>query len=447
MTHWRQSAALRISLAWSAGFALGMVVLGAIVFLAMHFAFMRQMDGILTQEAQSLAGRYHTEGLKELREAITDRAAIRVPTRPMYALYTASGKRIAGDLDAARPGDGFSDIIFHDPAEGDDWARAYAIDLSPTLRMVVAEDREWLERIDGTIITVFAAAFAALVAFGVLAAFLFAGYLRRRLEGFRASAQQVIAGRIEDRMPVSPRGDEFDELAATLNAMLERIERLVGNLRQVSNDIAHDLRTPLSRLRQKLEVAIGDARGTPAEAGVAEAFEQTDAVLALFASILHLSEVERGGNLPLADIDLSELARDVAESYEPSVGECGRTLGWQIDPAVVVHGNRSLIAQALSNLVENAQKHTPPRTRVTIRLAADQDTVRLSVCDDGPGIAHEDRARAVRRFERLDSARSRPGFGLGLALVDAVARRLSGRLELSDAAPGLCATIVLPRAS
>lgn len=443
---WRQSAALRISLAWSAAFALGMVVLGAIVFYAMHLAFMAQMDGFIQQEAQTLAGRYRDDGLAELREEMVARTVARTPNRAMYALFNASGKRLMGDLPAARPAPGFSDIIFIDPEEGADWGRSYAVDLTPSLRLVVAEDREWLERIDRTIIAAFAAAFAGLVVFGAAATWLFAAYLRRRFEGFRASARQVMDGRIEDRMPVSPRGDEFDDLAETLNAMLDRIEALVANLRQVSGDIAHDLRTPLTRLRQKLEVATLAARDTPAEASVADAFERTDEVLSLFGGILHLSEVERGGKLPMRGIDLSALANEVAESYEPAVREGGRTLDWAIAPAIVVHGNRSLIAQGLSNLVENAQRHTPPGTRVAIELDAAGGEARLSVRDNGPGIPAEDRDRAVQRFQRLDAARTAPGFGLGLALAAAVARRHKGRLELSDAAPGLCATIVVPLA-
>lgn len=445
MTHWRQSAALRISLAWSGAFALGMVVLGGIVFYAMHLAFTAQMDGFIEQEAQALASRYRDDGIGELREAMAGREATRTPNRAMYALFGAGGKRIAGNLATARPAaTGFSNIVFVDPVEGDDAARAYALDLGPSLRLVVAEDREWIERIDGTIVGVFLAAFVALVMIDAIAMLLFAAYLRRRLEGFRTGAEQVMGGRIEDRMPVSPRGDEFDELAETLNAMLDRIEALVTNLRQVSGDIAHDLRTPLTRVRQKLEVAVEAARGTPAEDSVADAFERTDEVLSLFAAILHLSEVERGGKLPLREVDLSALASEVAESYEPAVREGGRALDWRIAPAVRVHGNRSLIAQALSNLVENAQRHTPEGTPVTIELDAAGGAARLSVRDSGPGIAASDRARAVRRFERLDSARTTPGFGLGLALADAVARRLRGRLELADAAPGLLATIVLP---
>lgn len=447
MRGWRGSAALRISLAYTVSFALGVVLLGSAVFWAMHIAFVHQLQSTLREETETLASEYRAGGQQELEDAMAEREAVKVPQHPLYALFSSNGQRIAGSLRTLRPAPGLGTIRFDDPAEGPDEALAVTTDLAPDLRLVVATDREWLERVDQTIITVFAMGFLGVGVLGGIGTFAFAAYLRRRLGTFARSAERVSAGRLSDRMPVSERHDEFDTLAITLNAMLERIETLMANLRQVSSDIAHDLRTPLARLRQKLELAQGIAAGSATELPVTEAITSVDEVLALFAGILNISELESGTQLPTARVDLSALAIDVLETYEPSVREAGRFLDWSIAPGVTVVGNRSLLAQALSNLCENAQHHTPAGTTIRASLTVADGQALLAVSDNGPGVPEADRTRVLKRFERLERSRSTPGFGLGLSLVEAVARRHGGILVLDDAAPGLKATLALPLAA
>jgi signal transduction histidine kinase len=441
---WRRSAALRLSIAYSACLAIGVVVLGAVTFWSMHIAFQRQIDAALEEEAATLSREYRGGGIAELREAITAREAIKLPQRPLYALYDARGMHIAGSLVAREPLPGSADIRFTDPKEGPDWARAVTVNLGNGLRIVVAADREQIETIDQTLITAFSIAFVGVLALGMGGALLFAKLLRDRLGRLAASAEAISAGAVSARMPVGRRGDEFDTLATSLNHMLIRIEALIESLRQVSGAIAHDLRTPLTRLRQRLELAVDAANNDRAQELTASALVQVDEVLSLFAAILHVSEVESGVMLPVARIDLSALTAEIAESYEPAVRAGGRSLDWSLEPTVIVSGTRGLLAQALSNLVENAIQHTPPGSYLHIGLKQDAQGVELSVSDNGPGIPAVDSARALRRFERLDPTRAGPGFGLGLTLVDAVARRHGGRLQLSDAGPGLIASIHLP---
>ena len=442
---WRRSAAYRIAIANFLIFAVGLALLGLVVFAAMHIAFVRQLDATVSDEAQTLVDEYRAGGLRELDEAIAVREASHSPTRLLYAVFTPDGARIAGTLRTRRPELGVHDIVFIDPDEGPDNGRGIGIDLAPNERLLVAADREWVERIDSTVITVFAVAFvgACLVALSV--ALLFGSHLRRRLNSISGTAKAIIAGDIRERMPVGSLGDEFDQLAATLNRMLDRIEGLLENLRQVSSDVAHDLRTPLTRLRTHLE------RGKHLAADPGElvdgAIVQLDHVLALFAAILRIAEVEAGETRRyFMAVDLSLLATELAESFSPAVHDTGRALFWSIEPGLTVIGDRELLAQAAINLIENAQRHTPIGTVIRMTLTSIGSTVSLHVLDNGPGVANHDLPRIVKRFARLESSRNTAGYGLGLNLVSAVAKLHGGRLALESGSPGLSASIELPAA-
>lgn len=453
MIRWRNSAALRLSLAYSACMALGVIVLWGAVFWTMHQAFQQQIDADLADESLRLAQEYRGDAgaraeLGELRDAIAARETIHAGSEAgselLYGLYDAAGHRIAGSLPLRRPALGKRSVEIVDPVEGPDKLRVLASDPGGGLRLVVAADSERMERIDTTMATAFALALLGVLVLGAGGAFVFARLLRDRLGRLAERATAISEGSVSERMPVSGRDDEFDALASSLNHMLARIETLIGNLRQVSGAVAHDLRTPLARLRQRVEMAAQATSEPHVRDQLARADEAIEEVLALFAGILHLSEVESGTALPMAPVDLTALAVEIGEGYEPPVREGGRQLTWHTAPGIIVTGSRSLLAQALSNLLENAMRYTPPGTRIAIALDRVGAEARLAVRDDGPGIAAGDRARVLRRFERLDSARGRPGFGLGLPLVEAVVRRHGGRLELGEGGPGLTATLFIP---
>ena len=446
MTDWRHSAAYRIAFAYAAAFALAMALLGIVVFWAMHVAFTRQLDATVADEVQTLVAEYRSDGGSELGDAIAQRELSRSPGRLLYAVFAPDGRRIYGSLKTSRPSLGVHDIGFIDPSEGPDVARALAIDLSPHERLVVAADREWIEQIDRTILTVFAVGFLAVCLLGLAGALLFGSYLQRRLRSISDGAVAIIGGDIRGRMPVGPRHDEFDQLAMTLNRMLERIEGLLTNLRQVSTDIAHDLRSPLTRLRNRLEQGNCAADTENRQPLIEEAITRVDDVLALFSSILRIAEVESGETRGFfAPVDLSALAHNLFESYAPSIRDSGRTLISSIDPGVTVVGDRELIAQACANLLENAQLHTPPGTIIRLSLIAAGQHVCLQVNDDGPGVGMADRDKMIERFKRLDASRNTPGHGLGLSLANAVAALHGGRLSFKDNVPGLSAMLEFPR--
>ena len=447
MTDWRSSAAYRLAIGYSAALAVGMAVLGAIVFLAMHVAFTRQLDATIADEAQTLATEYRSDGSTELADAIAQRESSSSPGRLRYGVYAPDGRRLLGSLRTARPALGFHDIDFADPHGGPDSARGLAIDLSPGERLLVAADREWIERIDRTILMVFAAGFLGVCLLGLGGAMWFGAYLRGRLKSIGDGAEAIIAGDIKGRMTVGPRHDEFDQLAVTLNRMLERIEGLLDNLRQVSTDIAHDLRSPLARLRNRLEQGAAEvAPDSAGEAVIGDAIERVDDVLALFAAILRIAEVESGETRRFfAEIDVSALALDLAQSHAPAIGDDGRELTWSIEPGLTMIGDRQLIGQAVANLLENAHRHTPAGTTIRLTLSSAGDKMRLQVDDDGPGVAAAHHGQLTERFKRLDRSRHTAGHGLGLNLVDAVARIHEGRLVFADNKPGLIATLELPR--
>ena len=439
MTRRLGSAAYRIALVYSGVFALAIAALGLIVFLIAHEAFVRQLDARVETSAADLLTSFREEGFGELREAIVQREAGGSLDELGYALFSPGGRRIAGSLDATMPDLGWSNIVFVDPREGDDPARALTTELPDGKRLVVAADREPLEAIDRTILRLFLVVFTLVILIGIAGAFLLGAYLRRRLGRLASAADRIVSGALGERMPVGPADDEFDRLSHSLNVMLDRIAALLDNLRQVSGDIAHDLRTPLTRLRNELEAAAGSGGDRPVRrATIEKAVEQVDEILVLFAAILRISEVE-GGRIrrSFKPVDLSALARELYESYAPAAEDGGRSLMASIEEGLVVEGDRELLAQAIINLLDNALLHTPVGARIALDFLREEGRAILRVKDNGPGIPEKDADRVLKRFTRLETSRSKAGHGLGLSLVAAIANLHGAELALKDNDPGL----------
>jgi signal transduction histidine kinase len=252
-----------------------------------------------------------------------------------------------------------------------------------------------------------------------------------------------MAGDLSRRLPRGRRRDEFDGLAVELNAMLERIETLMEDVRQVTNDIAHDLRTPLARLRHGLEDARRKAGSVQDyERAVDAAVEETDRILETFTALLRIAQIEAGTRRAgFAEVDLSGLLSGLAETYAVVAEDRGQALTSTIEPGVRAVGDRDLLGQMVANLIENALTHTPPRSRIAVTLAAGADGPVATVADDGPGIPADMRQQVLKPFVRLEGSRTAPGNGLGLASVAAIARLHGIALGLSDNGPGLRATL------
>lgn len=441
-----RSSAYRIAFATCGAFALAIILIGAIVFYAAHASFARQMDANIDGAQTALLAEYRAERLDGLIEAIGRRQQ-RSGDELGYALFDKSGRHVAGDLDLPRPTLGWSHVVFDDPEEGQDPARALTTSLDGGEWLVVAADLEPLERIDATILTIFAFALAAIAMIGTAGALLLGAYLRRRLSRITLTADAIIGGAFDQRVQVGDRIDEFDLVAIALNQMLDRIATLVVNLRQVSSDIAHDLRTPLGRMRSLMERArIEDGDAVSRRIALESAIAQSDEIWQIFEAMLRIAEIEEGAaRRGFETVDLGALVAEIVDSFQPVAEEEEHLIEAKGEPGCLALGDRRLIGQVLVNLVENALRHTPPGTRITVGTIDRMTSIQLFVADDGPGVPATERARIFERFVRLDSARSRPGHGLGLSMVAAIADLHSTTLAAQDASPGLMVSLIFPK--
>ncbi len=433
----RSSAAYRIAMTYAAIIAWVLLLLGVAVYLATNAESRRDLDRDIATELDRLTHTYKPEDLlRELRWRQGRDSAGHLT----YALFDAKGQRIAGKLDISGPPLGAGNIAVLGRDGARHVVRAGAADVGNGARLVVAGDWQEIARNNYLIIKYFLAALGFWILTSVAAGLVLAHYLRRRLKPINATANAIITGDIEWRVPVRHPGDEFDAAGRAFNLMLERIAGLIENLRQVSSDIAHDMRKPLIRLLCQTD-RLGQVEG--AEQRV---LDLGDELLELFAAILRISEVE-GGELGrgFKRVDLSTVMGEVAESFEPPLADAGDLIEWTIEPDIVVMGNHGLLAQLASNLLDNARIHTPPGTTITLTLVSEGENAKLSVEDNGPGVSPEDAERLLQRFFRAEASRTTPGNGLGLSLVAAASRAHGGSVAIEDAEPGLRVIVTLPK--
>lgn len=404
-------------------------------------------------EVQGLIEQDFLYGAEALRDTITLRSRHDPDHRTFYLLLRPDGTPVAGNLNgwpAAPLGpDRSYRIAVRVP--GKEGVRRHQVIARPVMlrngyRLLVGRDIEDKRRTEHLLRNAIFLGAGMMLLLGVVGGFAMSRWTTSRLEHINRATAAVMAGHLGRRIKLDGGGDEFDELAGNLNAMLERIERLVDGMREVTDNVAHDLRTPLTRIRSRIEVAL--LRDPPREEAI-ELLEATmrdaDALIATFNALLDIARAESGAQRrEWHKVDLAELARDVFELYEPLAEEKAIELTLEASGPVEVLGHRQLLAQAMANLVDNAVKYTPPEGRVRIATGPAPSPF-VTVTDNGPGIPDEQRERALQRFVRLHGERTTPGNGLGLSLVSAVARLHDARLELGDAGPGLAVTLTLPR--
>jgi signal transduction histidine kinase len=328
--------------------------------------------------------------------------------------------------------------------------RAVLIVLPSNYQLLVGRDMKQVNEAEGTIRNTLLYALGLTALFGVIGGAYISRNVMRRLEAINRTSQEIMSGDLTRRIPVHGDRDELDHLAINLNAMLDQIERLMMGMREVADNIAHDLRTPLNRLRNKLEGVL--IAGSPASReetiGALEgAIHEADSLIATFNSLLLIAEAETGAHRDtLEPMDVRDVVRDITDLYEPVAEQRGIRLKASAPASVMVRGNRSLLARAAANLVENALKFTPEGGVVSIVAASPREEAPyLEVRDSGPGIPEEDRERVLDRFVRLERSRNTPGSGLGLSLVAAVARMHDAQITLDDNRPGLAAKLIFPR--
>lgn len=437
------------------------------VFLLGYFAFntRRLFNEQITQtvdlDIDGLTSQFNSAGIRRLVLIVEARS--RRPGSSLYLVTTPTGEGLAGNVGSLPQGvmstPGWSETVYRrlDESDTSELHRALVrvAHLPGGFRLLVGRDLEERDRLYAVVLDAGQWSAAIVVILGLAGGFFVARRVLRRVDAMTDTTRTIMGGDLSERLPVAGTGDELDRLAENLNAMLERIEALMHGLKEVSDNIAHDLKTPLTRLRNRAEEAL---RMHQSDAGYREALEtiidESDDLIRTFNALLMIARAESGqARDNMSEFDAAEVARGVGELYEPLAEEKGLTLD-VIEPQepVPVTGNRELVSQALANLVDNAIKYAAPETRkngaapgIVVKASAEGDRILLSVADTGPGIPESDRGRAVERFVRLEESRSVPGSGLGLSLVAAVARLHGGELRLDDNEPGLRAVMVLPR--
>jgi signal transduction histidine kinase len=470
-----RTTAFKLSLAYLAIFAIGAgIVLGRLGW-DMKDLLDAQIKQTVTAEIDALAEKYEIGGLRRLIRVIDSRS--RQPGSMLYLVTNYQGVPITGNV-AILP----SRVIGHTgivetPYErvGDPYGRHYAMvrifELPSGFRLLVGRDLDEREQLRGAVVHALVTALVYVAVIGMLGGLYVASRVLRRIDGMTATTRTIMAGDLSRRLPISGTGDELDRLAQNLNAMLERISELMSGLKEVSDNIAHDLKTPLTRLRNRAEQALRSARDPLQDGQALESIiEESDGLIRTFNALLMIARAEAGsGREGMDDFDAGAVARDVVELYEPVAEDAGAVLALSAEPGLTVHGNRELVFQSIVNLIENALKYgVKPRRELVLAegdpaepdaVEAREDTARvhvsahrakggieIAVADHGIGIAPADRARACERFVRLEEARSQPGSGLGLSLAAAVAHLHQGKLRLEDNDPGLRAVLALPSA-
>jgi signal transduction histidine kinase len=425
-----------------------------------------QITTTVNAETGELSDIFGRRGLRGLVFNIENRALR--PGANLYLVTTPAGQSIAGNVGALGPGvmgtTGWSETAYRRLDDQDNAAHRALVrvsELDGGFRLLIGRDLEERRRLFGIVAKAAQWSLLIVIVLGLAGGVFVARRVLRRIDAMTGTTQRIMAGDLSGRLPVGRSGDELDRLAENLNAMLERIEALMMGLKEVSDNIAHDLKTPLTRLRNRAEEALAKSRSEAEyRSAIERTIEESDGLIRTFNALLMIARAESGqarGNMD--DFDGAEVANGIHELYEPLAEEDGMALHVKA-VSTPIHGNRELISQALANLVENAIKYgkpvasaqplsagvvgSPDSKEITIEARRAGDKVLLSVTDRGPGIPDADRKHAVQRFVRLEASRSQPGSGLGLSLASAVATLHGGELRLSDAHPGFTATLVIP---
>jgi signal transduction histidine kinase len=450
-----RSTAFRLTLAIFGFGAIGAaLVLGLVAAQVIKIADDETKQSI-DAEANSLIEQYGAGGLRRLGLVLAARA--RAPGGALYLLTDSLGEPLVGNVNQLPPSlteqSGFGETRYQG-LDGVEKRRALArvYALPNGFRLLVGHDLGDRGRIGAVMVRTLALSLVLFAGLAALGALFVARRVLRRIDAMNVAARALMAGDMTERLPVNGSGDELDRLAIGLNQMLARIADLLAGLREVSDNIAHDLRTPLTRLRNHAEEAlrVGDEKANY-RAALTRTIEESDGLIRVFDALLMIARAEAGADRTgVARVDLGEVVAGVAELYEPLAEEKGFDLRVECEPGLAIEGRRELIGQALANLIDNALKYgasaQPCGGEIRVAARREDGEIVVEVADRGPGVAAQDRERVFDRFVRLESARSRPGSGLGLSLVAAVARLHGGAVRLADNAPGLKVRLSLPAA-
>jgi len=457
---WRTTT-VRLTAMFVLMFVVFSVLLLAIITWQSSIQIQRQQANEIERDAAQLQQLDRTRGIRAVIFAV-DRLS-RQPGPGIYYIGDPTGLMITGNVgelpvnvlqepgvysfDYERPG-----VVDGEVGDRDGTAVVRSLILDSGLLLVVGRDVAERRGFTAIIFQSFLFGVGGILLFSIAAGVVTSLRVLRRIDAINSTSTKIMSGNLSERIAVTGRNDEFDALATSLNKMLDRIEQLMQGLKEVSDNIAHDLKTPLNRLRNKAEAALREGGGGSRQEALESIIAESDKLIRTFNALLMIARAEAGTHSGAgAEIDVSAVAADVAELYAPVAEEAGVELTTEIAPEVRLRANRELIGQALVNLVENALKYVGDvdedrRLRIAVAVRRQQGRVLVEVSDNGPGIPEAQRQRVLERFVRLEQSRTEPGSGLGLSLVAAVARLYGGDFRIEDNAPGVRAVIDLPSA-
>jgi len=454
-----RTTTFRLSLTYLALFSAAAVVAVFYIYWNTTVLLSRQLNQTIDAELKGLAEQYRGGGLDQLVRIVAERS--QTPGNSLYLVADKEGKQLAGNLSAVSPqlwdSLGPVEFVYSRPAPGGVERRlafANVFRLPGGYRLIVGRDIEDRRELASLIRTTMLWGLGVMALVGIGGGYWVSRRILTRIDALSATTRTIMAGELTGRLPLSGSGDELDRLSESLNLMLARIEQLMAGLREVSDNIAHDLKTPLNRLRNRVEEALREPCDETAYRETLErTIEEADGLIKTFNALLSIARLEAGaGGENRGKLDMAALVRDVAELYEPVAEERGIALRSEVPEPIVIHGDRQLLGQAIANLIDNALKYGAPTAEggngwapeVEVRAQASEGVAQIIVSDRGPGVPAPERSRVLGRFVRLEASRSEPGSGLGLSLVAAVARLHGGSLRLEDNEPGLRVVLALP---
>jgi signal transduction histidine kinase len=427
----------RLTLLYAGLFTASAVVLfGVIYWSTLSYASQDEADEI-NVEFQAILNEAATDS-EQLSHIVDEHIRQHAGARMAYLLEDSTGRKLAGNIDPVAPLAGAVNLrVRLEGARRDIQARMFRV--SDGRFLLIGEDSFALNEMKQLVARAFGVSVLATLLLAMTGGVIVGRSVLRRVESVAQTSRAIVAGDLSQRVPIRGGDDEFDHLAASVNAMLDRIEDLMRSMRQVSNDIAHDLRTPLTRLRQKLELARRqNLSAEQLQETLFVATREIDSILETFGALLRIAQIEAGQSVVAqAAVDLSKLLADIAEDFAPSAEDRGQKLVADIEPGVSVLADRELLTQMVVNLLENAMRHTPAKTLIIVALKAHPSGWAIAISDNGPGIPAEERELVLRPFYRRETSRTTEGNGLGLNLVAAIAKRHGAALSLGDNDPGL----------
>jgi signal transduction histidine kinase len=442
-----KTRAFKFALIYAGLFAASVTLIFLYIYWSTVGYLERQTTATIEAEIQGLAEQFNRRGLRGLVDVVAERVRNDEDGRTVYLFADENLRPLAGNLDRWPAGlnstDGWVNFRRRG-ADGDVAVRARVLRISPRLTLLVGRDIRELQNIRAVFERTALLGIAATLLVALAGGMLLGISAHRRIADINRATRRIVAGDLKERIPQGGGKDEYDELVANLNAMFDQISRLIDSMRNVGDGIAHDLRTPLTRLRSRIESLT--MKGSADAAELRDCLAEADRLLGTFTAILRIARVQSGAyRSAMKYIDIGALASDVADLYRAVADEQGTRLVCDIEIPAEAVADRELVAQALTNMLDNALKYGGKGGDVTLTVSTTPTVVRLSVADQGPGIPAADRERVLERFVRLDAARDKPGNGLGLPLVRAVADQHQGHLVLEDNAPGLVVTLELQR--